>query len=68
MLRIATVLEDRAGNSVQRPFEVDLTADFVDCTDDVAELERAGVDVARNLYGEAGQGLADDGVGYAIGG
>ncbi|MDG2027662.1 MAG: cation:proton antiporter [Acidimicrobiales bacterium] len=28
--------------------------------DDVAELERAGVDVARNLYGEAGQGLADD--------
>lgn len=28
--------------------------------DDVAQLERAGVDVARNLYGEAGQGLADD--------
>ena len=28
--------------------------------DDVVELERAGVDVARNLYGEAGQGLADD--------
>jgi Trk K+ transport system NAD-binding subunit len=28
--------------------------------DDVAELEQAGVDVARNLYGEAGQGLADD--------
>ena len=28
--------------------------------DDVAELERAGVDVARNLFGEAGQGLADD--------
>lgn len=28
--------------------------------DEVAELERAGVDVARNLYGEAGQGLADD--------
>ena len=28
--------------------------------DDVAELERAGVDVARNLYGEAGQGIADD--------
>lgn len=28
--------------------------------DDVAELEEAGVDVARNLYGEAGQGLADD--------
>jgi hypothetical protein len=28
--------------------------------DDVAELRRAGVDVARNLYGEAGQGLADD--------
>ena len=27
---------------------------------DVAELEDAGVDVARNLYGEAGQGLADD--------
>ena len=29
-------------------------------SDDVAELEAAGVDVARNLYGEAGQGLADD--------
>jgi len=28
--------------------------------DDVAELRAAGVDVARNLYGEAGQGLADD--------
>jgi glutathione-regulated potassium-efflux system ancillary protein KefC len=28
--------------------------------DEVAELETAGVDVARNLYGEAGQGLADD--------
>jgi predicted Kef-type K+ transport protein len=28
--------------------------------DDVAELREAGVDVARNLYGEAGQGLADD--------
>ncbi len=28
--------------------------------DEVAELEAAGVDVARNLYGEAGQGLADD--------
>ncbi len=28
--------------------------------DQVAELEEAGVDVARNLYGEAGQGLADD--------
>ncbi|MGI9621412.1 MAG: cation:proton antiporter [Acidimicrobiales bacterium] len=28
--------------------------------DDVVELENAGVDVARNLYGEAGQGLADD--------
>lgn len=28
--------------------------------DDVAELEEAGVSVARNLYGEAGQGLADD--------
>jgi len=28
--------------------------------DQVEELERAGVDVARNLYGEAGQGLADD--------
>jgi len=29
-------------------------------SDEVIELERAGVDVARNLYGEAGQGLADD--------
>ena len=28
--------------------------------DQVEELETAGVDVARNLYGEAGQGLADD--------
>lgn len=28
--------------------------------DDVRELEEAGVSVARNLYGEAGQGLADD--------
>ena len=28
--------------------------------DEVVELEEAGVDVARNLYGEAGQGLADD--------
>ncbi len=28
--------------------------------DDVAGLRAAGVDVARNLYGEAGQGLADD--------
>ena len=28
--------------------------------DEVAELTAAGVDVARNLYGEAGQGLADD--------
>lgn len=28
--------------------------------DEVAELEAAGVSVARNLYGEAGQGLADD--------
>ena len=28
--------------------------------DQVAELQIAGVDVARNLYGEAGQGLADD--------
>lgn len=28
--------------------------------DEVNELQQAGVDVARNLYGEAGQGLADD--------
>ena len=28
--------------------------------DEVEELRRTGVDVARNLYGEAGQGLADD--------
>lgn len=28
--------------------------------DQVGELEAAGVDVARNLYEEAGQGLADD--------
>jgi predicted Kef-type K+ transport protein len=30
--------------------------------DQVTELQDAGVDVARNLYGEAGQGLADDAV------
>ncbi|MDH3682738.1 MAG: cation:proton antiporter, partial [Acidimicrobiia bacterium] len=29
-------------------------------TDEITELEHEGVDVARNLYGEAGQGLADD--------
>ncbi|CAN5690863.1 hypothetical protein BH24ACT15_BH24ACT15_06370 [soil metagenome] len=29
-------------------------------SDQVAELRRADVDVARNLYEEAGQGLADD--------
>ena len=28
--------------------------------DEVAELEAAGVHIARNLFGEAGQGLADD--------
>jgi len=28
--------------------------------DEVLELEAAGVDVARNLFGEAGQGVADD--------
>jgi hypothetical protein len=28
--------------------------------DQVRELESVGVDVARDLYGEAGQGLADD--------
>ena len=28
--------------------------------DEVGELEAAGVHVARNLFGEAGQGLADD--------
>lgn len=28
--------------------------------DEVTELEEAGVHVARNLFGEAGQGLADD--------
>jgi predicted Kef-type K+ transport protein len=28
--------------------------------DEIAELQRAGVDTARNLYAEAGQGLADD--------
>ncbi len=31
--------------------------------DQVAELREAGVDVARNLYEEAGQALADDAVG-----
>lgn len=28
--------------------------------DEVTELQAAGVDVARNLFGEAGQGMADD--------
>jgi predicted Kef-type K+ transport protein len=28
--------------------------------DEIAELEHTGVDTARNLYAEAGQGLADD--------
>lgn len=28
--------------------------------DEIKELEEEGVDVARNLFGEAGQGLADD--------
>lgn len=28
--------------------------------DEVVELERAGVEVARDLFGQAGQGLADD--------
>lgn len=28
--------------------------------DEVAELEEVGVHVARDLFGEAGQGLADD--------
>ena len=32
--------------------------------DQVAELQVAGVDVARNLYEEAGQALADDAVGF----
>lgn len=31
--------------------------------DQIVELEDAGVDVARNLYDEAGQGLADDALG-----
>lgn len=35
--------------------------------DQVAELRAAGVDVARNLYEEAGQGLADDAVGQIWG-
>ncbi len=35
--------------------------------DEVAELEEAGVDVARNLYEEAGQGLADDACGVVPG-
>lgn len=33
-------------------------------TDELHELEAIGVDVARNLYGEAGQGLADDACDY----
>jgi glutathione-regulated potassium-efflux system ancillary protein KefC len=36
--------------------------------DQVEELQKAGVDVARNLYEEAGQALADDAVGVVWGG
>jgi predicted Kef-type K+ transport protein len=36
-------------------------------SDQVAELRSAGVDVARNLYEEAGQGLADDAVAFLVG-
>ena len=35
--------------------------------DQVAELQEAGVDVARNLYEEAGQALADDAVSVVFG-
>jgi hypothetical protein len=35
--------------------------------DQVVELQRAGVDVARNLYEEAGQALADDAAGVVFG-
>ena len=35
--------------------------------DQVAELRDAGVDVARNLYEEAGQALADDAVAEVFG-
>lgn len=35
--------------------------------DQVAELREAGVDVPRNLYEEAGQGLADDAIGVTYG-
>jgi Trk K+ transport system NAD-binding subunit len=35
--------------------------------DQVEELQAAGVDVARNLYEEAGQALADDAVGVMFG-
>ena len=30
--------------------------------DEAVELEETGVEVARNLYAEAGQGLADDAI------
>jgi predicted Kef-type K+ transport protein len=36
--------------------------------DQIAELRAAGVDVARNLYEEAGQALADDAIGVVFGG
>ncbi len=36
--------------------------------DQVGELRRAGVDIARNLYEEAGQALADDAVAVVFGG
>ena len=36
-------------------------------SDQVEELRAAGVDVARNLYEEAGQALADDALGVMFG-
>lgn len=35
--------------------------------DQVLELQKAGVDVARNLYEEAGQALADDAASVVFG-
>lgn len=44
---------------IESPFDVPIAA-IASHPDEVAELEAAGVAVARNLYEEAGQGLADD--------
>jgi len=52
-----------AARRVKEALPNTLVAASATFADEVAALERAGVDVARNIYGEAGQGLADDACG-----